>query len=141
MIHNTKIINFNVFSGEYGFLVPLEGTQDIPFQINRVYYIYGVPNKQRRGFHSHNELQQVLICVHGSVKILVKTPFEEEVVQLDRPTQGLFIGPMVWREMFDWQGEGVLLVLASKHFSESDYIRNYAVYEPLARSYFGGDAK
>lgn len=132
---NTKLLDFSAHSSEFGALVALEAEREIPFQIQRAYYIYGVPQGQRRGYHSHRSLEQVLICLHGCVKILVKTPFEEEVVVLDSPKKGLYIGPMIWREMFDWENEGVLMVLASKHYDECDYIRNYAEYEKIAYSY------
>ena len=133
---NTGMIEFGSHSGAYGSLVALESLKGIPFDIKRVYYIYGVGQEIRRGFHSHNDLQQVLICVNGSVKIQVKTPFEEEVVTLDSPDKGLYIGPMMWREMFDWQDNAVLLVLASKYYDEADYIREYSDYEMQAKEYF-----
>ena len=136
MIENTHLINFKEHGGEYGSLVALEGKRDIPFQVRRVYYIYDVEPTCRRGFHSHNDLEQVLICLHGSVKILVKTPFEEEIVELNSRTHGLYIGPMVWREMYDWQDEAVLLVLASEYYTENDYIRDYAKYETAAKRFF-----
>lgn len=138
MIHNTRIIDFRAFSSECGCLVPIEEMDDVPFDVKRIYYIFDVPEEERRGFHSHRNLEQVLICVHGSVSIYVKTPFEEDVVELNDPEKGLYIGPMVWREMFDWKDDGVLLVLASKHYDEGDYIRNYAAYESEACKWFGG---
>lgn len=133
---NTRTVTFNAHSGEYGSLIALEGHKEIPFDIKRVYYIYGVNESIRRGFHSHNDLEQILICLHGSVKILVKTPFDEEVVTLNSADKGLYIGPMIWREMFDWEDEAVLLVLASKYYDEADYIRDYKVYETQAKEYF-----
>ena len=110
---------------------------NVPFKIRRVYYIYEVEKGVRRGFHSHRNLEQALICVHGSVKILTKTPFEEEVVCLDDPQKALWIGPMVWREMFDFSEGAVLLVLASEHYTVEDYIRDYDQYEKKAREWFG----
>ena len=80
-----NITKYNVHTDKWGKLVALEGNGDIPFNIKRVYYIYGVEEKVRRGFHSHKKLEQVLICVNGSVKILLKTPEREEVVLLDKP--------------------------------------------------------
>lgn len=135
---NTKVVGFHEHRGENGLgaLIALESMKEIPFDIKRVYYIYDVDQDQRRGFHSHNDLEQILICTHGSVKILVKTPYAEEEVLLDSPSKGLYIGPMIWREMFDWQNEAVLMVLASKHFDTEDYIRDYADYEPRAKEYF-----
>lgn len=73
----------------------------------------------RRGFHSHYHLEQMLICVSGSVKILTKTPYEEEVTLLDSPNKGLYIGDMVWREMYDFSSDAVLLVLASEFYTVS----------------------
>ena len=136
MISNVRLIDLNVNSDNYGALIPVETEQDIPFGIKRVYYIYDVEHGQRRGFHSHRDLQQALICVHGSVTILVKTPYGEDNIRLDAPNKALLIGPMVWREMYDFSSDAVLLVLASEHFTPSDYIRNYDEYEKEALEYF-----
>ncbi len=136
MITNTKLISFKTFNDNYGSLIPLEVEEDIPFAVNRAYYIFNVEQGVRRGFHSHKELEQILVCVHGSVKILVKTPFESEDILLDQPDIGLYIGPAVWREMYDFSSDAVLLVFASMHYDTSDYIRDYAEYEAFARKYF-----
>ena len=134
---NVSEYRFEKFSDEtYGSLTALEAEQSIPFGIKRVYYIYDVPNGNRRGFHSHNNLHQMLICVHGSVKILTKSPYEEQITELNSADSGLYIGPMVWREMYDFTPDAVLLVLASEHYDVSDYIRDYSCYEKLAKEYF-----
>ena len=104
--------------------------------MHRIYYIYGVDQAARRGYHSHRDLEQVLICLSGSVKILVKTPEKEEIVLLDSPSKGLYIGPMIWREMFEFSEHATLLVLASRHYDESDYLRDYQQYEAEAKEYF-----
>lgn len=137
MIQNVSMVSFTVHHDMYGSLVPVETFSDIPFDIKRVYYIYSVENGCRRGFHSHRALQQALICVHGSVTILVKTPDSEENIRLDDPSKALLIGPMVWREMYDFSPDAVLLVLASEHYTPSDYIRDYGQYEKEAVAYFG----
>ena len=124
------------FAGEYGQLNAIEGGKDIPFDVQRVYYITGVPKGVTRGFHSHRKLEQVLLCVNGSVKIRLKTPKAEEIVTLDDPSKGLFIGHMIWREMYDFTEGAVLLVLASQHYTEADYIREYAQYLREAEVYF-----
>ncbi len=137
---NVENSNFMVNADpEYGSLTAIECGIDFPFDVKRVYYIYDVPNGVRRGFHSHVDLHQMLICVHGSVKILTKTPYEEQETELSAANQGLYIGPMVWREMYDFSPGAVLLVLASEHYTEDDYIREYARYEELAQNYFGGN--
>ena len=121
----TKIYNYKYHLDKYGKLIALEEKKEIPFSIRRVYYIYEVEKGVRRGFHSHKELEQVLVCVHGSVKILLKTPNEEKIVTLDNPKCGLYIGTDIWREMYDFSPGAVLMVLASEHYDESDYIRKY----------------
>lgn len=136
MIINTRMINFLKYTDKYGCLVPVEDNKDVPFPIRRVYYIYNVEQGVRRGFHSHRNLEQALICVSGSVKILVKTPFEEEDIELNNPQEALYIGPMVWREMYDFSDDAVLLVLASEHYQTEDYIRDYLIYEKEALKYF-----
>ena len=133
---NCKMIQMPAFAGEYGQLNAIEGGKDIPFDVQRVYYITGVPKGVTRGFHSHRKLEQVLLCVNGSVKIRLKTPKAEEIVTLDDPSKGLFIGHMIWREMYDFTEGAVLLVLASQHYTEADYIREYAQYLREAEVYF-----
>ena len=139
MITNTGLIGFKTNNDNYGSLTPLEVGEDIPFSVERIYYIYDVEQGVRRGFHSHKKLEQVLVCVHGSVKILVKTPFESEDVLLNRPDVGLYIGPAVWREMYDFSPDAVLVVFASRHYEIADYIRNYEEYVSFATGYFGGN--
>ena len=136
-----KIEKYKVYTDKYGKLVALEGNDVIPFNIRRVYYIYEVEENVRRGFHSHKELEQVLICVHGSVKILLKTPNDEKIVTLNNPSEGLYIGPDIWREMYDFEDNAVLLVLASDHYKQNDYIRNYDEYAKCYTKKKGEDFK
>lgn len=113
-------------AGDTGFLVPIEEMLDIPFFIKRIYYIGGVSASARRGYHAHRNLEQVLICVIGSVKILLDDGNEKKVIELCDPFHALYIKPGLWREMYDFTSESVLLVLASEHYNEEDYIRNYS---------------
>ena len=124
-----KKYNYKYHLDKYGKLIALEENKSVPFDIKRVYYIYDVKSGVRRGFHSHKKLEQILICVHGSVKILLKTPDEEKIVKLDNPKIGLYIGTDIWREMYDFEDEAVLMVLASDYYDENDYVRNYDEYE------------
>jgi dTDP-4-dehydrorhamnose 3,5-epimerase-like enzyme len=121
-------MKFKNIADEYGQLVPIESKIDIPFEIKRLYYITKVQKGVERGFHSHRKLHQILICLNGSVKIRVKNPKDEEILELNDPSVGLYIGPMIWREMFCFTEGCVLLVLASEYFDENDYIRNYDLY-------------
>ncbi len=108
-----------------GQLVALEEAKEIPFDIKRVYYIYDTLEGVRRGFHAHKQLKQLMICVHGSCKILLDNGTEKEIVVLDKPYEGIFIESNMWREMYDFSPDAVLLVLASEVYDESDYIRDY----------------
>ncbi|RKJ20222.1 WxcM-like domain-containing protein [bacterium D16-50] len=111
-----------------GHLTPIESAMDIPFEIKRIYYITRVPENTVRGFHAHKKLNQVLICLNGCVTIKVSTPNEEKTFILDNPSEGLYIGTGLWREMYDFTPAAVLLVLASEYYSESDYIRDFDEY-------------
>jgi dTDP-4-dehydrorhamnose 3,5-epimerase-like enzyme len=135
-MYNTGMFKFKKISDMYGSLVPVEFDLEIPFSVKRIYYIFDVSEDMRRGFHSHKQLHQVLICVHGSVKIMLKTPQDEQIITLHNPTEGLYIGPMIWREMYDFTDNAVLLVLASEHYDEADYIRNFDLYIEQAIPYF-----
>ena len=79
----------------------------------------------RRGYHAHKSLEQILICIHGSCKILLDNGTEKKVVPLEKPYEGLYVSNNMWREMYDFSPDAVLLVLASDFYDESDYIRNY----------------
>lgn len=127
-MYNCSLIKFKDITDKYGHLTPIESKIDTPFEVKRIYYITRVKQGITRGFHSHRKLHQVLICLNGSIKIRVKNPKEEEVVELNDPSIGLYIGPYVWREMFDFSEESVLLVLASEYYDENDYIRDYDLY-------------
>lgn len=117
--------SFQQHGDERGQLVALEEFKDIPFKIKRIYYMYDTKEGVRRGFHAHKSLEQILICIHGSCRILLDNGREKETVFLNQPYEGLYISNDIWREMYDFSPDAVLLVLASELYDESDYIRNY----------------
>lgn len=123
---DTRWIEFQKHGDDRGNLVVAEYEKEIPFTIKRIYYIYGVSDDKRRGFHSHKNLQQVYIAIHGSIKVMLDDGEKQETVLLNNPEKGLYIGHNVWREIFDFSKDAVLLVLASETFSEEDYIRTYS---------------
>lgn len=108
-----------------GQLVALEEYKDIPFEIKRVYYMYDTKEEVRRGFHAHKSLEQILICIHGSCKIKLDNGGEQKIISLEKPYEGLYIANDIWREMYDFSTDAVLLVLASDFYLEEDYIRDY----------------
>ncbi len=116
---------FQPHGDERGQLVALEEHKDIPFEVRRVYYMYDTREGVRRGFHSHRRLEQILVCMHGSCKVLLDNGSERKVIPLERPYEGLYVGPGTWREMFDFSPDAVLMVLASELYDEDDYIRDY----------------
>jgi len=120
-----EVIDFNVLGDEKGSLIALEENKNIPFDIKRVYYIFGTKENVRRGFHAHKKLKQVAVCVSGRCKFLLDDGKEKKIILLDKPDKGLIIREMIWREMFDFSEDCVLLVLASELYDEQDYIRNY----------------
>jgi dTDP-4-dehydrorhamnose 3,5-epimerase-like enzyme len=120
-----KIIDFQKHGDERGMLVALEENKEIPFNIKRVYYMYDTLPNVRRGFHAHKKLQQILICIHGSCKIHLDNGKETSEVLLDKPYEGLYVSNDIWREMYDFTDDAVLMVLASELYDESDYIRDY----------------
>ena len=121
------MIDFPGLGDDRGELVALEIGQEkiVPFEIKRVYYIYRTEEGVSRGFHAHKDLTQVAICVSGRCRFVLDSGGGREEVWLDTPTKGLLIESMVWREMHDFSEDCVLLVLASEHYDENDYIRNY----------------
>lgn len=116
---------FQPHGDERGQLVALEEYKDIPFEIKRVYYMYDTAEGVHRGFHAHRSLEQILVCIHGSCKVLLDNGKEKKIVHLEKPYEGLYISNNMWREMYDFSSDAVLLVFASQLYDEQDYIRNY----------------
>lgn len=116
---------FQQHGDDRGSLVALEAYRDIPFDIKRVYYMYDTKDKVIRGRHAHRTLEQILICIHGSCKIMLDNGADKKVVYMERPYEGLYIPNNMWREMYDFSEDAVLLVMASEIYKEDDYIRDY----------------
>lgn len=123
------IIEFKDFGDERGKLVVVEGGQTIPFDIKRVFYIYGSDSTVIRGQHANRESEFVLINVAGKSKVRITDVKEEIIVDLDRPMIGVYIPKMVWKDMYDFSSDSVLLVLASTHYDGREYIRDYNQYK------------
>lgn len=123
-----KIIDFKKLGDERGGLVALEANRQIPFDIKRVYYIYGTAQDVARGFHAHKALKQVAICLNGNCRFVMDDGQSKQEIILNRPDQGLLIDAMQWHEMYGFSEDCVLLVLASDHYDEDDYIRDYQLF-------------
>ena len=129
-----KIINFNTLGDERGSLIAIENGYNTPFEIKRVYYIFDTQPGVQRGFHAHIGLKQIAIAVKGRCTFVMDDGVTRTEVTLDNPNQGLMIEGLIWREMKDFSPDCVLLVLASEHYNESDYIRNYDDFLDKART-------
>lgn len=124
-MNNIKLIELISHGDNRGSLIALEKEHNVPFDIKRVYYIYDTKRGVPRGFHAHEDLEQMLICVSGSCKIKVDNGRQSETYELNTPEQALYIGKMIWREMFDFSQGCVLMVIASQYYNPKEYIRDY----------------
>lgn len=124
-----RILEFGEFGDERGNLVVAEGSgMDIPFDIKRVFYMYGSDAEVIRGQHANRLSEFVLINVSGTSKVKVDNGYESKIIELNRPRMGLYIETMVWKDMFDFSEDSVLLVLANTHYDGSEYIRDYEAF-------------
>lgn len=127
-----KIIPLQAHGDDRGSLIALEEENNIPFEIKRVYYMFNTKDGVRRGLHAHRKLKQVAIAVRGSCRFVLDDGTERVEILLDNPGQGLLIDSCMWREMYDFSKDCVLMVLADSHYDEGDYIRDYDEFMRVA---------
>ena len=120
-----KLIELKTLGDERGSLIAIEQGYNAPFEIKRVYYIFDTKKGVERGFHAHINLKQIAIVVKGSCTFIIDDGKTKEEIKINNPNQGLLIEGLIWREMKDFSEDCVLVVLASEHYDESDYIRDY----------------
>jgi dTDP-4-dehydrorhamnose 3,5-epimerase-like enzyme len=123
-----NILKFQSHGDDRGSLISLEQGKEIEFEIKRVYYMFNTSEGIKRGFHAHKSLKQVAIAVRGSCRFLLDDGHEKIEVYLDNPCQGLLIESFVWREMFDFSDDCVLMILADNLYDENDYVRDYSEF-------------
>ena len=121
----TTLQEFKVLGDHRGQLVALEANRQIPFDVKRVFYIYGTQEGVPRGNHSHYKTKQFLVAVNGSCKVTLDNGKEKETFDLNKPNLGLFQDALIWGSMHDFSSDCVLMVLADEYYDESDYIRDY----------------
>lgn len=126
-----KLVTLPSHGDERGSLISLESLASVPFEIKRVYYLFGTKRDVIRGFHAHKNLKQLAICVSGSCRFELDNGIIRESVLLSSPKQGLLVEDMIWREMHDFSENCVLLVLASELYDESDYVRDYNEFKKM----------
>jgi oxalate decarboxylase/phosphoglucose isomerase-like protein (cupin superfamily) len=128
MINNCKLIDLPKISDPRGNLTFIEGGQHIPFDIQRVYYLYDVPGGAERGGHAHKNLHQLIIAMSGSFDVILDDGNEKRRVHLNRSYNGLYVCPMIWRELDNFSSGSVCMVLASNKYDEADYYRDYGEF-------------
>ena len=131
-INNCKIIQLPKITDPRGNLSFIESGSHIPFEIKRVYYLYDVPGGSDRGSHAHKDLQQFIVAMSGSFKVNLDDGKNKKSFQLNRSYYGLYVCPMMWRDLNDFSSGAVCMVLASKNYDETDYIRDYNQFVALS---------
>lgn len=133
MIDKCKIIDLPIIKDPRGNLTFIEAGRHIPFDIRRVYYLYDVPGGSERGGHAHKELHQLIIAMSGSFDINLDDGHAKKTIHMNRSYYGLYVCPMIWREMDNFSSGAVCMVLASNYYDEADYYREYAQFVSNAK--------
>ncbi len=130
-LEDVKLLALDTFVDSEGSLVPVEFNSTIPFEIKRIFYIYGVHDQKDRGEHSHYTTEQVLVCLNGKVKVLCDDGKDRKEWLLDKPNEALYIPSLIWDEQVYLIPDSILLVFANTHYDESDYITDYEKFKKL----------
>ncbi len=125
LLSKYELMNFKTLGDDRGSLIAIEEGYNAPFDIKRVYYIFDTKEGVERGFHAHKNLKQICIAVKGRCTFVLDDGKKKEEIILNNPNQGLYIENLIWRKMKDFSKDCVLVVLASEHYDENDYIREY----------------
>lgn len=124
-VNDCTIIHLDKIHNRAGNITIVEGGRNVPFQVERVYYLYDIPGGASRGGHAHKKLAQLVVAASGSFKVVLDDGNQQVTHELNRPDRGLLIAPGIWRELHDFSSGAICLVLASEKYEESDFIRNY----------------
>ena len=131
MIEKCKLISLPKISDVRGNLTFIEGSRHVPFDISRVYYLYDVPCNAERGGHAHKELHQLIVAVSGSFDVHLSDGIHTKTFHLDSPYQGLYVCPMIWRDLNSFSNNSIGIVLASNYYDEEDYYRDYNQFKSV----------
>jgi hypothetical protein len=132
-LDDCRIVQLSRIEDARGSLTVIEGAADVPFAINRVYWLYDVPGGATRAGHGHKALRQMIISMSGSCDVTLDDGYSKKTFHLNRSYFGLYVDPMIWREIDNFSSNAVLLVLASAHYDEADYFRDYQDFRKAAR--------
>jgi hypothetical protein len=132
-IADCRIIDFPKIADQRGNLTFIEGNRHIPFEIQRVYYLYDVPGGAERGGHAHKALHQLIVAMSGSFDVMLDDGTERKRFHLNRSYYGLYVCPMIWRELDNFSSGSVCMSLASNLYDEQDYYRDYELFQKAVR--------
>ena len=128
-VYDCVIIPLNKIHSRAGNITIVEGNNDMPFKIKRIYYLYDIPGGEDRGGHAHKELQQLIVAASGSFNVMLDDGTNKKIVTLNRPDYGLILVPGIWRELMEFSSGAICLVLASQKYDEKDYLREYSQFK------------
>ena len=127
-VFDCVILPLNEIHNRAGNITSVEGNINVPFDVKRIYYLYDIPGGEDRGGHAHKELRQLIVAASGSFNVLLDDGLNKKVVTLNRPDYGLLLVPGIWRELMEISSGAICLVLASEVYNDSDYIRDYSLF-------------
>lgn len=125
-VYDCPVLPLSKIHNPAGNITIIEGDQNIPFNIRRIYYLYDIPGGESRGGHAHKELSQLIVAASGSFDVLLDDGTNKKIVTLNRPNYGLLVIPGIWRELFEFSSGSICMVLASHKYDENDYFRIYS---------------
>lgn len=128
-VYDCHVLPLISIHNQAGNITIVEAKQNIPFEIQRIYYLYDIPGGESRGGHAHKELYQLIIAASGSFDVLLDDGQNKKIVRLNRPNFGLLVVPGIWRELFEFSSGSICMVLASHKYDENDYIREYDLFK------------
>ena len=127
-VHDCLVLSLSKIHNPAGNITIVEEKHNIPFNIQRIYYLYDIPGGESRGGHAHKELSQLIVAASGSFEVILDDGFNKKIVRLNRPNYGLLVVPGIWRELFEFSSGSICMVLASHKYDENDYLREYQSY-------------
>jgi dTDP-4-dehydrorhamnose 3,5-epimerase-like enzyme len=130
-VNDCSLISLPRIFNRAGNITAINGMQEVPFEIKRVYYLYDIPGGETRGGHAHKDLTQLIVAAGGSFTVVLEDGTNRQEINLNRPYQGLLVVPGIWRELQNFSSGSTCLVLASSLYDEADYIRNFDEFRLL----------
>jgi len=124
-VYDCHVLPLSKINNPAGNITIVERNKNIPFDIQRIYYLYDIPGGESRGGHAHKELHQLIVAASGSFEVLLDDGTNKKIVRLNRPNLGLLVVPGIWRELFEFSSGSICMVLASHKYDETDYLREY----------------